>query len=288
MRIAILGMGLIGGSIAHALRRSTTDPHEGPTTIVAWATRPAGPQAALAAGVVDAAPTELADAISGAQLMVLAAPPLACLELLAQLGGPLRGATDPSATLTDVASTKRAIVARANALDLPFVGGHPMAGREATGFGAADADLFVDRPWILCPGAAARDEDLARVEWLVRACGGRAIALEAGRHDALAAAISHVPLVVSAALVEAIAGGASWPAAADLGAGGWRDMSRLAKGDPAMGAGIAATNAAEIAVGLRQVRAALDAWIGALEVPEPDTEVLRARFAAARNRVIDG
>jgi prephenate dehydrogenase len=287
VRIAIIGMGLIGGSIARALRRSASPDDPGPS-VTAWAPRPDGPRAALAAGAVDAAPADLAEAIDGADLIVLAAPPLACLELLDQLGGPLRASLSAEVTVTDVASTKRAIVARADELRLPFVGGHPMAGLETTGFGAARGDLFADRAWIVCRGVGARDADVARVDWLVRACGARAVALDPGRHDALTAVVSHVPLVVSAALVEALTGGDAWPAAADLAAGGWRDMTRLAKGDPTMGAGIAATNAAEVAAGLRAVRAALDGWIAALGLPEPDADALRARFAEARERASRG
>ncbi len=286
VRIAIVGLGLIGGSIARAVRGSEVGPGGPRPTIAAWSRRPDGPRTALAAGVVDAAPVELADAVEGADLVILAAPPLACLDLLDRLAGPLRTVLDPAATVTDVASTKAAIVARADALGLRFVGGHPMAGREASGFGAAESDLFVGRPWIVSPGMSAGAADIERVVWLARTCGAHPIILDPARHDALAAAISHVPLVVSAALVEAMTGRPAWPEAAGLAAGGWRDMSRLAKGDPAMGAGILATNPAQVAAGLRGVRGALDAWIAALEVPEPDAGALEARLAAVRERVV--
>jgi prephenate dehydrogenase len=235
--------------------------------------------------VIQRAAGTLAETIEGADLVVLAAPPSACLELLDELAGPLRESLAPGATLTDVASTKLAIVTRADRHRLAFVGGHPMAGLERTGYPAAIAGLFDGRPWVVCPGASAVPADVDRVERLAIVCGALPVRLDPAVHDDATAAVSHVPLVVSAALVEAMTGAAAWPVAVDLAAGGWRDMSRLASGDPAMGAGIAATNAAPIAAGLREVRAVLDRWLAELERPDPDAEALRRRFEATRERL---
>ena len=160
-----------------------------------------------------------------------------------------------------------------------------MAGLERTGYPAAVAGLFDDRPWVVCPGASAGPVDIDRVERLAIACGARPVRLDPAVHDDATAAVSHVPLVVSAALVEAMTGGPDWPVAVGLAAGGWRDMSRLASGDPAMGAGIAATNAGPIAAGLREVRAVLDRWLAELERADPDAETLRRRFETARERL---
>jgi prephenate dehydrogenase len=237
----------------------------------------------LAVGVLDAAPDSLVEVLECADLIVLAAPPLACLDLLDQIAGPLRPALAPGATVTDVASTKRVIVERADRLGLRFVGGHPMAGREITGHAAALEDLFVDRPWVVCPGVLAGQTDVGRVEDLATACGARPVRLDPAIHDAAAAAISHLPLVLSAALAEAVIDGPAWLEASTLAASGWRDMTRLARGDAAMGAGIVATNALEIAFGIRAVRAALDAWLTALETPVPDAAELESRFRAVRD-----
>jgi prephenate dehydrogenase len=292
VRIAIVGYGLIGGSIARALRRTVAPgPAAGDgarATITAWSRRPDGPRAMLAAGLLDAAPDSLAQALEGADLIVLAAPPLACLDLLDQIAGPLRPLLDPAATVTDVASTKQVIVERADRLRLRFVGGHPMAGREVTGYAAALDDLFIDRPWVVCPGVLAGQIDLDRVEGLATACGARPMRLDPATHDAAVAAISHVPLVLSAALAEAVIHGPAWLHASTLAASGWRDMTRLAHGDVVMGAGIAATNATEIARGIRAVRAMLDAWLAALEAPGPDPAKLEARFRAARDGLSRG
>lgn len=285
MRIALLGLGLIGGSVARAVRRAGED------RLVAWTPSGSGPAAALAAGVVDvAAPTPEA-ALDGAELVVLAASPLDCLELIDRLAGPWRAALRPDATVTDVASTKAAIVGRADAAGLPFVGGHPMAGRETSGFGAATDDLFAGRPWIVVPGAAARAADVERVERLATLAGGLPVRMSAGDHDAAVAAISHLPLLAAAALVEAVGAwaddGASDPAVLGrLAATGWRDSTRLAGGDPAMGAGILATNAIPVSAVLERMRRSLDAWAAELEAPDgPDASRLEDRLAGARARL---
>jgi prephenate dehydrogenase len=128
------------------------------------------------------------------------------------------------------------------------------------------------------------------VRRLAEACDARAVSLEAARHDALVAAISHLPLVISVALVEAVAGAGDapepdWTEARGLAAGGWRDMSRLARGDARMGAEIAATNAASIAALIRRYRDRLDELLAELEAPGgPDPARLERRLARAAER----
>ena len=287
-RIAFLGFGLIGGSIALALRAAG---YAG--RLVAWTPAGSGPRAGLEQGALDAAPATASKAIDGAGLVILAGPPMAVIAALDELAGPLHAALATGATVTDVASTKGLIVARAEDLGLPFVGGHPMAGRETTGFESATADLFVDRPWVVvAPDGAAR-RDIDGVEALARATGAHPISMSAIDHDLAVAAISHLPLIAAAALVESVAADAGrWPAARELAAGGWRDMTRLARGDVDMGAGILATNARPIAAAIRAYRDALDAWITELDrlsdesapaLPGPaDVERVRAKLDAAR------
>jgi prephenate dehydrogenase len=283
MRLAILGLGLIGGSVARALRARAP----GEWIVSAWSTSGRGPAAALGAGAIDLAAASAREAIAGADVVLLAAPPLDCLALIDELAGPLRASLAPGSVVSDVASTKRAIVDRAAAAGLPFVGGHPMAGRETSGFAAADPALFVGRPWVICP-ADAPDAAVARVEALVRGVGGVPLRMNATDHDAAVAGISHLPLVLAAALAEAVLGGGGPPHARELAASGWRDMTRLARGDPAMGAGIAATNADLVAAAVRATRTALDEWIAELErVGGPDVAKLEARFAAARRLLED-
>ena len=288
MRIALLGFGLIGGSIARSL-------HErGPAggadhTVAAWSPSGDGPAAALRDGVIDTATGSPEAALAGAELVVLAGPAPVCLAQLDELAGPWREALAPDAVITDVASTKATIVLRATALGLRFVGGHPMAGREATGYAASSADLFVDRPWVVVP--TADDGAVARVEALAAATGARPRRMTAAAHDEAVAAISHLPLVVAAALVEAIAGAEptdreDWPTAAGLAASGWRDMTRLARGDVAMGTGIVVTNGPAIAARVRDLIVVLEAWLAELERSGgPDEEEVATRLRTARDRL---
>jgi prephenate dehydrogenase len=287
MRLALLGFGLIGGSIARAIR---ANPTAGIGSIVAWSPSGRGPQAALAQNVIDAAAGSLEEAVEGAELVVLAADPLACLDLLDQVA-PLAN-RDDSITISDVASTKAALGRRADTLGLAFVGGHPMAGLESTGYENSRADLFAGRPWVLCPGRYARPADLGRVEQLVRACGAEGLQLVADEHDRAVAAISHMPLAVAAALVDSVRDRADWELAQRLAAGGWLSATRLALGDPRMGAGIAATNLADLAVRLRALRSQLNEWLEDLEETPDDPAATAARIerrlAAARQALVQG
>jgi prephenate dehydrogenase len=280
-RIAFLGFGLIGGSIALALRESGSA-----ANLTAWSPSGTGPAEGLRHGILDEAASSAAAAITGAELVILAAPPLAVVAAIDELVGPLAPALAADATITDVASTKGRVLQRARGNGLRFVGGHPMAGRETSGFGAAEARLFVDRPWVVVPSEAATPVDVDRVEALAAATGARPIRMTADEHDAAVASISHLPLVVAAALVESVAGpsvgGATWPLARRLAATGWSDMTRLAKGDPEMGAGILATNAGAVTASLKSLRETLDTWIELLEAQDAHTPELRGRLGAAR------
>ncbi len=286
MRIAFVGLGLIGGSVARALRR---EPGPVDVRLVAWTPSGAGPRLALAAGVIDTAPDDIGDAVHGADLVVLAAPPVACLALIARLGGELRGRLAAGATVTDVASTKSELTRAARDVGIPYVGGHPMAGRETSGFEAADGNLFAGRPWVITEAVGGGDPGAVRE--LAVACGARPVELDAARHDRLVAAISHVPLLASVALAEAITGSpgsaeVDWAAAGAISASGWRDTTRLARGEPVMAAEIAATNPSAIAQGLRRHRDRIDEWIALLEAPGgPDLEAMAARLAAVKARL---
>jgi prephenate dehydrogenase len=292
MRVAFLGFGLIGGSIARALHERTPGTWE----IAAWSPSGLGPQQAVDAGEIAEAASNPQAAVDGADLIVLAAPPLDCLDFLDAIAGPLRDRLVPGAIVTDVASTKGRLVARAAELRVQFVGGHPMAGVERSGFDAADPGLFVGRPWVVCTDGAA-ETSIRRIEELATDVGARPLRMDAATHDAAVAAISHLPLVLSAALVDSVFGrgadslasGDVRAAARELAASGWRDMTRLARGDVAMGAGIAATNADQLALRIRALQVVLDAWLRELEQPgAPVAEDLAARLTEARGLLVDG
>ena len=229
-------------------------------------------------------------AVAGADLVVLAAPPLACAKLLRRLGADLRASLPPGATVTDTASTKGLLAApparpesRTSAATR-WPAGRPVAS------GLRTRSLFRGRPWVIGEPIAGGDPGLVRA--LALACGARPVEIEAERHDRLVAAISHLPLLSSVALVEAVAGTCrdsatgDWPAAAQLAASGWRDTTRLARGDVTMGTEISVTNAPALAARLRAFRFRLDEWLAILEEPGgPDAERIRERLAAARARL---
>ena len=289
MRIAFLGFGLIAGSIARAVR---ANPDTADWRMAAWSPSGEGPSQARADGAIELAAPTPADALRDADLVVLAAPVPACLAVMDELAVGSGSLLPASAVITDVASTKAALLRRADALGLRYVGGRPMAGLESAGYRGARADLFAGRPWVVVPGGSARPGDVARVEALIRACGAEAVEMEAEAHDRAVAGVSHLPLLLAAALAEAVARTDSaearvdWAAASRLAAGGWRDMTRLARGDPAMGAGIAATNAPALAGRLRELRSVLEGWQSELDAAGgPDAAALEERLRAARARL---
>jgi len=289
MRVALLGLGLIGGSIARALAANGED-----WRVSAWSPTREGPRRALAEGVIAAVAERPEAAIEDAELTVLAAPPLANLALVRLVGPAL---VSRGTTLSDVSSAKGAIAAvAAEVPGLRFVGGHPMSGRETAGYGASDARLFADRPWVVCPGPAADEVDVARVRALAVACGAQPIQLDPATHDAAVAAISHLPLLASATLASAAMADADWPLAASLAAQGWRDATRLARGDARLGAGILATNAPAVAARLRHWREELAAWQEELdllaaveqgEAPRERAEVAAQELAARLERIAE-
>jgi prephenate dehydrogenase len=287
MRIALLGLGLIGGSIVRALRERSTEHAD--TRIAAWSPTGHGPATAARDGMIDEAASSPEGAVDGADLIVLAGPAPVCLAQLDQLAGPWRSAVGQDAVITDVASSKVAMVARAAELGLPFVGGHPMAGRETSGYDAARPDLFDGRPWVVVP--TADEAAVQRVEDLVTAVGARPLRLGADEHDDAVAGISHLPLVVAAALVESVAGpmGATrdgWTTAAELSATGWRDMTRLARGDVEMGRGMVTTNAGPVAARIRDLVEVLEGWLADLERDgEPSRDAVAQRLQHARERL---
>jgi prephenate dehydrogenase len=120
------------------------------------------------------------------------------------------------------------------------------------------------------------------VTLLATACGAEVVRLDPDVHDAAVAAISHLPLVMAAALAEAVASGPDWPLEQRLAAGGWASMTRLARGDAEMGTGILATNAQAIAVRVRDLRDVLDGWLADLETTPADAARLRGRLVSAR------
>ena len=234
MTIAILGLGLIGGSLGLALKRAG----EGP--IAGYALHPRTLALARARGAIDLARESPEAAVEGAGLVILAAPIRALPGLMARIAPHL----PPGAVVTDTASTKGRVMAWAAAhLPGPFVGGHPMAGKEAWGMEAASVALFEGAPYILVPAKGTPEGALERMVSLAQSVGARPLVMEdPEEHDRLVGGISHLPLLLSVALTLTASRHPDWPRMAQLASGGFRDATRLASGNPQMGRNIFITN----------------------------------------------
>lgn len=242
-RIALVGVGLIGGSIGLALRRGVRSAR------VIGVDRPAVLRGARARRAIDEAAPSLVHGLRGADLVILALPVAAILEILPRL----RGRLAAGAIVTDVGSAKERIVERARLAGLGerFVGGHPMAGSERSGIDHADAGLFKGAPWILCPATRAASTPAAdrrggatavdRVAALVRRLGARPEVVDPRAHDRAMARLSHLPQLVSVALTNA-AGAREARPYLHLSGPALLRMSRLADSPPELWEGILRSN----------------------------------------------
>ena len=256
-RIGILGPGLIGGSLLLALRRLLPD-----ATLLAGAPSEKTREAVRASGaadlVFDPAAVPPAEALAGCDLAVLAAPPRAvCRDLPAFKGADV-------GLVVDVASVKGSVMEAARGLG-NFVGGHPMAGTEGVGFGAADPDLFRGAAFVYCvpPDYAAGPEKLAALLELLGALGMRCFEMDAAEHDRRLALVSHLPHAAAFALA-GLAARSGDPVLAKLVGGGFRDTTRIAASAPALWTDILRGSPAlpaaldDYVEALRRLRAALD------------------------------
>jgi prephenate dehydrogenase len=200
-QITIIGTGLIGGSLGLALRKKKF-----PGRIIGC-DREAALEKARGRGAIDAGTPNPADALRGSQVVVLATPVLAIMDLIDRIGPVLPA----KALLTDVGSTKAGVVERAtkifgNHAGKRFLAGHPMAGKESSGVDYADADLFQNAVWFITPlpGQTLNDGLLAEYASWIDRIGARIAMLPAEEHDRLCAWISHVPQMISTALASAL------------------------------------------------------------------------------------
>jgi prephenate dehydrogenase len=272
-RVAIVGLGLMGGSLALALRGHCRE---------LWGADADPRVAARAAdqGVIDQ-DIHFEEAFS-ADVLVLAAPVRAILDQLAELAG---GPPPPQPVVVlDLGSTKAAIASAMADLPDGFdpVGGHPMCGKEVSGLDHAEADLFSGKVFVLTPLARTSPIALHVAEAVVAAVGARPLRLSPEQHDRLAAHASHLPYAAAVLLVRA-ASALDDPGVWQVAASGFRDTSRLALSDVTMMLDILLTNRDEVLAALAGFRAELDALRGLLEAPASEL-ALRAFVEAARAR----
>ncbi len=266
-KIGVVGLGLIGGSIALACR------HVWPSSLVIGVDNKDVLETAMRLHAIDVAADELY-VLSEADVVVLAAPVRQNIALLAQLDDNVR----TPAIVTDVGSTKRATVDAARALPprFTFVGGHPLAGAAVGGLEHARADLFAGRPWLLTPTGDGSADATSKLSDFARALGAEPRLVAVDAHDRLLAFLSHLPQLAVSALMQVV-GEAVGEDGLALAGRGLVDTTRLASSPAEIWRDIAATNAGEIG-------AALDALIGALRAVRRDLasgETLHDIFASA-------
>ena len=249
-QLAIVGVGLLGGSVAKAARSGSLA-----RRIVGVGRDPERLRPAVDDGTLDAAVTELDAGVREADVVLLAAPVLAIEGLLERVW---RAAPD-GALVTDVGSTKRNIVRAAERLaatrSLAFVGSHPLAGSEQAGYRVARADLFRGATVVVTPTEKTELAALKKITELWEALGARVTALDPETHDRTVAAISHLPHLIACALVDGA--GRVEPAALELAARGFRDTTRIAAGDPDMWTEIFLANRDALTAGIEAFREAL-------------------------------
>ncbi|HLG62278.1 MAG TPA: prephenate dehydrogenase [Ktedonosporobacter sp.] len=272
-RVAIVGLGLIGGSMGLALRKAKAAQH-----IAGYDLGRGVSDRARKIGAIDQPHSSLGDAVRGAELVILATPVGAMRSLLQNVAEALT----PGAVVTDVASTKAQVMSWAEEFlpdSVAFVGGHPMTGKEISGVEAADANLFQGRVYCLTPTARTRPTAVNKVSQLVETIGARVRFLEPAEHDGQVAGVSHLPFLASSALVNTVAGSGGWGDASVLASNGFRDVSRLAAGNPEMYRDICLTNSEAIVRWLDEYIATLNSMRS--RIAERD-KTLNETFTTAR------
>ncbi len=228
-RLVILGLGLMGGSLAAGLRQRGLVQH-----VVGWGRRESSLQRAWELGYIDEYTLDLGAAVAAADIVVIATPTLVAEDVLGQL----KGLISPTTVLTDVASVKGNLLRRARLLwgtEPPnLVLAHPIAGSEESGVEAARGDLFEHHRVILTPTENTDADALARVESMWRSVGAEVMQMDVERHDQVLAATSHLPHILAYSLVDLLAGQDEQQDIFRFAAGGFRDFTRIASSDPKM------------------------------------------------------
>jgi prephenate dehydrogenase len=284
--IAILSPGLLGGSLALAIRQRLPE-----AKIHIWARQKESVEKTLAMGLADTASTDAAEVAREADLIVFCMP----VGAMAGVAEKIAGVVKPSALITDVGSVKlvvRELLTPIFKGKAEFIGSHPMAGSEQAGLDAARADLFEGAVTILTPGVSNRKESVAALASFWETLGSRVVISSAAAHDEAVALISHLPHLAAAVLVQTVM--RENPAALDWHGNGFLDTTRVAAGPPAMWAEILTENRAALKKGihamienLAEVTKLLESKeTGALEQYLAEAMHTRKRLAHPKNKSI--
>ncbi len=241
--VTIIGLGLIGGSIGLGLRRWSSQNAKGGADaleITGFDTDLEQQSYAKKISAVDKTEWNLVNTVKNADIVVVATPVLATREIFTDIAPHLKS----GAVVTDVGSTKAQVLAWADEIlprTVSFIGGHPMAGKSQS-IEAAEADLFKAATWCVCPSVNASEEAIRNILGIIAAVAAEPYFVDPNEHDAFVAGVSHLPFVLSAAVMRAVSTDGSWRDMKTLSATGFRDITRLAGGSPAMHRDIVVTN----------------------------------------------
>ena len=275
-KLCIIGVGLIGGSVARALRECHCV-----DSIVGTGRNVDNLKRAEDLGVIDAYSLDLATAVEGAEVVLVAVPLGAMKQVFEEIKPHLSAHT----TITDVGSAKQSVIAAAQQAfgQFPpmFVPGHPIAGTEKSGVEASFAELYRHRRVILTPDAQTDKTALGKVKQLWQACGAQVIEMDAVHHDAVLAATSHLPHMLAYALVDTLARMDDSQEIFDYAAGGFRDFTRIASSDPTMWHDICLANREQLIKVMRAFSDDLHRLSDAME--QGDGEFLKTTFTRAKN-----
>ncbi len=236
-RLAIIGLGLIGGSLGLALKRAKLKDLEIVGFDLEWGVG----SNARRKGVIDVEARSLAEVAEGAAVVVVATP----ISQMRRVFEEITASLGEGAVVTDTASTKLDVLRWARELlpeHVSFVGGHPIAGKETSGLDAADASLFEGREWAVTPSVNASQSAISAVENMISLVGARPVLIDAAEHDSYLAAVSHLPLIAATALFSLAKESQAWNDLGLLAGPGFRDTTRLASTNPSLGHDISLTN----------------------------------------------
>ena len=276
MKLAVIGVGLIGGSFALALKQAKAVSH-----VVGVGRNSANLKVAFERGIIDSTAADPAT-VGNVDLILVATPVAQFPKVFASLG-------ETKALITDGGSTKRDVIAAARkALGkkvAQFVPAHPIAGAEKSGAAAATAELFRGRRVVLTPLDENSKEDISEVEKSWKACGANVSRMNAEEHDAVLAAVSHLPHLLAFALVHEVAGRKNSAELFSFAAGGFRDFTRIASSHPEMWRDICVANRDRLLDEVKRFSGKLDEIRNLLDKPA-ELEKLFAEAREARNKWI--
>ncbi|MDX2457687.1 MAG: prephenate dehydrogenase/arogenate dehydrogenase family protein [Gammaproteobacteria bacterium] len=282
-RLCVIGVGLIGGSLARALRDAGAC-----REVVGAGRNPANLQMAVDLGVIDRYETDLARAVAGADMVLVSVP----LGAMVTVFNAIRGHLSPHAVLTDAGSAKGGVIEAArqafDGLPAAFVPGHPIAGTEQSGVEASFAGLYRDRRVILTPLPETDSQATARVRDMWEAAGAEVVEMDPVHHDAVLAATSHLPHVLAYTLVESLVRLGDEGEMFEYAAGGFRDFTRIASSDPVMWRDICLANGDAIQLMIEHFITDLQELTEAIQ--NRDGPYLLELFTSARdarNRYVD-